>query len=79
MSSTEPTPPPVVSGQRWDAAALIALVHVALAGVGGTFVTTGSLPVTVLAGVVVIVLTALVLFTQSPQRRGRRRGGAKRS
>jgi hypothetical protein len=56
-SAPSPRPP-------WDASALLALINGTLAGVASVYVTTQSLPITVIAGGSALLLAGLVLITR---------------
>jgi hypothetical protein len=67
MDNPVPSPPPHTSrrnGRRWGARPLVFLIEAVLAGVGGVYLTTGSVAVTVVAATVAVLVAALVLVTQ---------------
>jgi hypothetical protein len=69
VDNVVPAPaPPVGSPQptrrRPGAGALLTLVNGVLAGVGGVYVSTHSVMITVIAAVVAVVLAAMVLIFQ---------------
>lgn len=49
---------------RWSARSLVLVIDGMLAGVGGVFVVTTSVPVTIVAAVAAIVLTSVIVMTQ---------------
>lgn len=59
-----PTSPPPPRRQRPGAGTLLTLVNGVLAGVGGVYVSTHSVLITVIATVVAIALAAMVLISQ---------------
>lgn len=59
-----PTPPFRRPGRRWSAGRLVTLINAVLAGVGGVYLTTGSVTITIVAAVVAVTVVALVLLTQ---------------
>ena len=61
------TPPPRTPrrlGRRWGARPLVTLIEAVLAGVGGVYLTTGSVAVTIVAAVVAVAVVAVVLLAQ---------------
>jgi len=60
------TPPPRTPrpGRRWGARSLVTLIEAVLAGVGGVYLSTGSVAITIVAAAVAVIVVALVLVTQ---------------
>jgi hypothetical protein len=61
------TPPPRTPRRphrRWGARPLVTLIEAVLAGVGGVYLTTGSVAVTAVAAAVAVIVVALVLLAQ---------------
>jgi hypothetical protein len=56
--------PPPRRGGRWGTRPLVTLIKVVLAGVGGVYLTTDSLVVTIVAAAMAVIIVALVLVTQ---------------
>ncbi|MFF0182605.1 hypothetical protein ACFYPF_26300 [Micromonospora sp. NPDC005223] len=51
-------------GRGWGAGRLVTLINAVLAGVGGVYLTTGSVAITIVAAAVMVIVVALVLLTQ---------------
>jgi len=51
-------------GRHWGARALVTLIEAVLAGVGGVYLSTGSVAITIVAGAVAVIVVTLVLVTQ---------------
>jgi hypothetical protein len=49
---------------RWDASSLLALVNGVLAGIGSVYVTTRSVPITVVAGSAALLLAGLIVIVK---------------
>ena len=47
--------------RRWGARPLVTLIEAVFAGVGGVYLSTGSVPITIVAAVVAVIVVALVL------------------
>ncbi|OLE27775.1 MAG: hypothetical protein AUG44_09305 [Actinobacteria bacterium 13_1_20CM_3_71_11] len=61
------TPPPRTPrrpGGGWRARSLVTLIEAVLAGVGGVYLSTGSVAITIVAAAVAVIVVALVLVTQ---------------
>ena len=64
---TSSKPSSCISSQarrRWGARAWVVLIDGVLAGVGGVYLTTGSVAITIIDAVVAVVVVAMVLTTQ---------------
>jgi hypothetical protein len=51
-------------GRYWGTRPPVTLIEAVLVGVGGVYLTTGSVPVTIVAATVAVTVAALVLITQ---------------
>ncbi|MFI7077157.1 hypothetical protein ACIBO1_07680 [Micromonospora sp. NPDC049903] len=66
MDSYVPGPTPSIRRPDpcWGAGRLVALINAVLAGVGGVYLTTGSVTITIVAAVMAVTVVALVLLAQ---------------
>ena len=64
VPSAPPPRTPRRPGRRWGARPLVALIEAVLIGVGGVYLTTGSVAITIVTATVAVIVVALVLVTQ---------------
>ncbi|MCO1593845.1 hypothetical protein M8C17_01545 [Micromonospora sp. RHAY321] len=63
-SIRNPTPPSRRPGGGWSAGRLVTLINAVLAGVGGVYLVTESVTITIVAAGMAVIVVALVLRAQ---------------